>query len=198
MIKAPERFKEVEFKTDENEILAGIISDTQTTAKVQDLPEEIGAILKNVNLIIHAGDIERLEFMQKLERIAPFFGVKGNMDFGEIQKSLPAGLLLKVYNWKIGVVHSPLSFWSGVHFNQVQEVVAEKLAKKEGLDILIFGHTHHPYLKEIETDNKNILLFNPGSAMSPFIFSDKASVGILKISKDYFKAEIIPFKSKEI
>lgn len=198
MLKAPEKFKEVEFKTDKGEILAGIISDTQTTAKVQDLPKEIGAIFKNVNLIIHVGDIERLEFMQKLERIAPFFGVKGNMDYGEIEKNLPAGLLLKVYNWKIGIVHSPLSFWLGSHFNQVQEIVAEKLAKKEGFDILIFGHTHHPYLKEIETDKKNILLFNPGSAMAPFIFSDKASVGILKISKDYFKAEIIPFKSKEI
>jgi len=201
MLKVPEKFKEVEFKATKDEVLAGVISDTQTTAKIQDLPKKIEDIFKNVDLIVHAGDVEKIEFLQKLEKIAPVFAVKGNMDFGEVQKNLPAGLLIKIYNlenypqrhnWRIGVVHSPLSFWIGSHFNQVQELVAEKLAQREGLDILIFGHTHHPYLKEIKSGKRNILLFNPGSAMSPFIFSDKASVGILKIRKNYFKGEIIP------
>jgi len=200
MMPTPEKFKEVEFRTEnptvypQDEVLIGVISDTQTTAKVQDLPKEIKNVFKNVDLIIHAGDVEHPEFIKRLENIAPVYAVKGNVDYGELKEGLPAGLLVKIYNWKIGVVHSPMSFWIGSHFNQVQEVIAEKLAQKEDLDILIFGHTHHPYMKEINSGKKKILLFNPGSATLPFIFSDKISVGILKITKNYFSGEIIPLK----
>ena len=194
MLRIPEVFQEVELKIDKEEVLIGVISDTQITAKITDLPKEIENIFKNVNLIIHAGDVENPEFLKRLEKIAPVYAIKGNMDYGELQANLPAGILLKIYNWKIGVVHSPLSFWIGSHFNQVQEVVAEKLARKENFDILVFGHTHHPYLKEISGDKKKILLINPGSATLPFVFSDKLSVGILRIKKDSFEGEIIPLK----
>jgi len=201
MLPIPEKFQEVEFKKEkptvhtQNEVLVGIISDTQTTLKVQDLPKEIESVFKNVDLIIHAGDVEHTEFLKRLENIAPVYAIKGNMDYGELKEGLPAGLLIKIYNWKIGVVHSPVSFWVGSHFNQVQEVIAEKLAQKEDFDILIFGHTHHPYLKEVSNKGKKILLFNPGSATLPFIFSDKISVGILKITKNNFSGEIIPLKN---
>lgn len=194
MPKIPEKFQEIEFKTEKNEILIGVISDTQTTEKIQDLPKEIEEIFKNVDLIIHAGDIEKQEFIKRLQKIAPVFAVKGNMDFGELKEKLPAGILLKIYNWRIGIVHSPLSFWVGSHFNQVQEIVAESLARKENFNVLIFGHTHHPYLKEIKNGEKKILLINPGSATLPFIFSDKLSVAILKIKKDSFQGEIIPLR----
>jgi hypothetical protein len=208
MLRIPEKFEEIEFKTDKTEIIAGIISDTQTTAKISDLPNEIDDIFKGadhrhqnfgvgVNLIIHAGDVENPEFFKRLKNIAPVFAIKGNMDYGELKEELPVGILLKIFNWKIGIIHSPLSFWIGSHFNQVQEVVAEKLAKKEGFDILIFGHTHHPYLKEITSGKKSFLLFNPGSAMSPYVFSDRTSVGLLKITKNQFKGEIIPLKNKQ-
>jgi hypothetical protein len=205
MLKILDKFQEIEFKTEKKEILVGVISDTQTSAKITDLPKEIEDIFKGVeprhqnfgvgvNLIIHAGDVEKPEFIKRLEKIAPIFAVKGNMDFGEVEEKLPAGILLKIYDWRIGIVHSPLSFWIGSHFNQVQEVVAEKLAKKESFDILIFGHTRHPYLKEINSGGKKILLINPGSATLPFIFSDKLSVAILKIKKDSFSGEIIPLR----
>jgi len=195
MPKFSKKFQEIEFKTEKNEVTIGIISDTQTSATITDLPEQIENVFKNVDLIIHAGDVEHQEFLERLEKIAPVYAVKGNMDYGDLEAKLPAGILLKVYNWRIGIVHSPMSFWIGSHFNQVQEIVAEKLAKKENFDILIFGHTHHPYLKEIRGDKKKILLINPGSATLPFIFSDKISVGILKIKNDSFKSEIIPLKN---
>lgn len=194
MPKFSKKFQETEFKTEKSEVKIGIISDTQTTEKIQELPKEIEEIFKNVDLIIHAGDIEKQEFIERLQKIAPLFAVKGNMDFSELKEKLPAGISLKVYNWRIGIVHSPLSFWIGSHFNQVQEIVAEKLAKKENFDILIFGHTHHPYLKEVDNAGKKILLFNPGSPTLPYIFSDKLSVGILRIKKDTFEGEIISLK----
>lgn len=194
MLPIPEKFQEFEFRTEKEELILGVISDTQTTAKIQDFSEEIEDIFKNVDLIIHAGDIEKPEFLERFKKIAPVLAVKGNIDYGELEEKLPAGILLKIFNWRIGIVHSSVSFWVGSHFNQVQEVVAEKLARKENFDILIFGHTHHPYLKEIKNEKKKILLFNPGSAMLPYIFSDKISIGILRISKDSFKAEIIPLR----
>jgi len=193
MPKIPQNFTQVEFKTEKNEVLIGIISDTHIPNRVKVLPKEIREIFKDVDLIIHSGDIENLETLKELEKIAPVFAVEGNMDLPEVRKELPEGILLKIYEWKIGIIHSPFPFWLGSHFNQIQEKVAEKLAKKEGFDVLIFGHTHQSFLKELNHGGKKFLLINPGSPTVPPPFSQKTSIAILKIKKDSFKGEIISF-----
>jgi len=185
-------FQVQEFKTRENEILIGIISDTHIPSRAESLPTEIFEIFKNVNLIIHSGDIDNLETIKKLESIAPVFAIKGNMDQKEIKEKLPESILLKIYSWKIGVIHSPFSFWLGSHSNFIQEKVAQKLAKKENLDILIFGHTHQPYLKEFNFQEKRFLLINPGSATTPFF--TQPSVAVLKINPQNFEAQIVYLK----
>lgn len=172
-----------------NKILVGIISDTHIPSRVRGLPEEIGEIFKGVDLIIHAGDIENLETLRELEKIAPVFAVEGNMDFTETKNKLSEGLALKIYDFKIGIVHSPLPFWLGSHFNFVQEKVAKKIIQKQDFDILIFGHTHHPLLREINLEEKKVLLINPGSPTVPF-FSEP-SVAILEINPQDFEAKII-------
>jgi len=200
-----ENFQTKEFKTEKGEVLVGIISDTHISSGARALPKEIFEIFKDYNppttlplaagerapvdLIIHAGDIENLETLKELEKIAPVFAVEGNMDGKETKEELPEGISLKIYNWKIGIIHSPFSFWLGSHFNLVQEKVAQRLAEKENFDILIFGHTHRPFLKELNFKGKNILLINPGSATIPFF--TQPSVAILKINPQNFEAKII-------
>ncbi|GEM_PF-202122 len=183
-----ENFEVQEFKTEKEEILVGIISDTH--GKI--LPKEVKEIFKNTDLIIHTGDILNLETLEELEKIAPLFAVVGNEDSPEIKEKLPTSLSLKIFNFKISAVHSSFSFWLGSHFNLTQKTAAEKLTKKENFDILIFGHTHRSYLKELNFDEKKVLLINPGSPTAPFL--SKPSVAILKIDKESFKGEIIYLK----
>jgi len=189
MPEIPENFKFQEFKTDKNEVLVGIISDTHIPSRVNTLPKKVFEVFKNADLIIHSGDIENLETLNELGKIAPVFAVEGNMDQKETKEKLPEGISLKIYNWKIGIIHSPFPFWLGSHFNFVQEIAAEKLAERENFDILIFGHTHQPLLKELNLKGKKILLINPGSATIPFF--TQPSVAILKISQKNFEAKII-------
>lgn len=198
MPKVPQNFPQIEFKTAKKEILIGVISDTHIPSIVKSLPKEIFEIFQGVNLIIHAGDIENLETLKELEKIVPVFAVQGNVDQKETKEKLPEGLLVKIFDWKIGIIHSPFPFWLGSHFNLSQEKMAKKLAEIENFDILIFGHTHRPFLKELNFEEKDaerpkkILLINPGSPTYPF-FSEP-SVAILKITKDSFKGEIVNLK----
>lgn len=175
--------------TNKNKILVGIISDTHIPRRADKLPKEIEEIFQEVDLIIHGGDIENLETLRGLEKIAPVFAVEGNIDFTETKNKLPEGLALKIYDFKIGIVHSPLPFWLGSHFNWLQEKIAKRLAQKQDFDILIFGHTHRPFLKELNFEGKKVLLINPGSPTDPFFF--EPSVAILKINPQDFEAKII-------
>lgn len=192
--------------TNKNKTLVGIISDTHIPRRTENLPKEIEEIFKGVDLIIHGGDIENLETLRELEKIAPVFAVEGNMDPRETKNNLSEGLTLKIYDFQIGIVHSPFPFWLGSHFNWLQEKISKKLAQKQGFDILIFGHTHRPFLKELNyksvaslpviasqlNEGKKILLINPGSPTDPF-FSEP-SVAILKINPQDFEAKIIYLK----
>jgi len=187
-----QNFQIQQFETEKPEVLIGVISDTHIPSRAKILPKEIKDVLKGVDLIIHSGDVVNLETLKELEKIAPLFAVEGNMDFPETREKLPEILVLKIFNFKIGIMHSPFSFWFGSHFNWTQEKVAERLAKQENFDILIFGHTHRPYLKELNFGEKKILLINPGSPIFPFL--SKASLAILKINKESFRGEIIYLK----
>lgn len=207
MPEIPQNFQTHQLPTNNigegEEILVGIISDTHIPGRVKELPEEIFEIFKpssenslllgkDVNLIVHSGDIEDLETLNELEKIAKVIAVQGNMDQKEIKEKLPVGISLEIYNWKIGIIHSPFPFWLGSHFNFAQEKIAERLAQRENLDILIFGHTHQPFLKTLNLSGKKVLLINPGSATVPFF--TEPSIAILKISSENFEAEIINLK----
>ena len=50
------------------------------------------------------------------------------------------------------------------------------LARREGADILLFGHTHVPYEEYISDGEKPLYLFNPGS-----IYIEDGSYGIIDI-----------------
>ena len=192
MPEIPQNFPRIQFETEKKEVLIGVISDTHIPGRGKSLPKEIFEIFKNVDLIIHSGDIENLETLKELEKIAPIFAVEGNMDQKETKEKLPERISVKIFNFKIGVVHSSPSFWLGSYLNLSQQKAAKKLAKRENLDILIHGHTHRAYLEEFNLEGKKILLINPGSPTSPFF--SQPSVAILKISPQNFEAKIVYLK----
>lgn len=131
----------------------GIISDTHITdndnpEEMQDLLTKLRKIFSNVDKIIHAGNIISKEFLEELDNIAPVECVKGHLDYIE---DLQSFIKLTVGKYNIGVIHKlPIDL--------------EMFFKKNGLQILIFGHTHQPLIKGTKY---NTLLINPGSPTYP-------------------------------
>ena len=85
----------------------GIISDTHITKdenpiKVKTLLHELQKAFKDVDEIIHAGDVTDAFFLAELKKIAPIKCVKGVFDNIE---QLPNFIKFQAGKYNIGVIH---------------------------------------------------------------------------------------------
>jgi putative phosphoesterase len=161
----------------------GLISDTHVPKKAFGIPKRVFELFKNVDYIIHAGDIVELSVIDDLEQIAPVLAVHGNMDGFDVANALPKLNMLKVFDWKIGVMHDPdIAFG----FTKMRE-----LAKEHNFDVFVYGHTH---VADIKWEDKTIYI-NPGSATVPPSPLGKTSIGLLKITGEKIEPEIIELPS---
>jgi putative phosphoesterase len=157
----------------------GVISDTHVPKKAHEIPKKIFEVFDKVDYIIHAGDLVELKVVDELEQIAPVLAVHGNMDGVSVSEALPSLNTLKVFEWKIGVMHDPdIAFG----FSRMRDLV-----KENGFDVFVYGHTH---VADIKWEGKTLFI-NPGSATVPASIMGKTSVGILKMTKDSITPEII-------
>jgi putative phosphoesterase len=157
--------------------IIGLISDTHIPKRAKCIPQRVFEIFKNVDFIIHAGDLVELSVIDELEQVAPVLAVHGNMDSPEVSNGLPKLDSLKIFDWKIGVMHDPELL------NGNQEMV--ELAKQYGFNVFVYGHTHTSRIKWEE----KTLYINPGSPTDPAL--NKSSVGLLKITKENIVPQII-------
>ncbi|MGM0453002.1 MAG: metallophosphoesterase family protein [Thermodesulfobacteriota bacterium] len=135
----------------------GLISDTHGL-----LRKTAVEALSGVDLILHAGDIDRPDILDDLEKIAPVYAVRGNMDFGPGVRDLAPYLRIAIDDVVIGVIHDRAAW---------QEDLQNK-----GLSVLVFGHSHQPVIEE----KNGIVHVNPGSA-GPRRFQLPISLGIMRI-----------------
>lgn len=157
----------------------GLISDTHVPKRAPCTPHKVFEIFQNVDYIIHAGDLVELAVVDELEQLAPVLAVHGNMDGMQVTGALPRLNSLKVFDWKIGVMHDPdIAFG----FKRMRELVREN-----GFNVFVYGHTH---VADIKWESK-VLYVNPGSPTVPASVMGKLSVGMLKITKDTITPEII-------
>lgn len=131
----------------------GIISDTHITFstkkdQIMALLDQLKSAFKDVDQIIHAGDVCELFFLDELRNIAPLICVKGNIDKIE---SLDQFVKFSESRYNIGVIH-------------ILPDNLEEFMKENDLHIIIFGHTHVPLIKGTKF---NTLLLNPGSPTEP-------------------------------
>jgi putative phosphoesterase len=157
----------------------GLISDTHVPKKAHCLPKKVFEVFDKVDYIIHAGDLVELAVVDELEQIAPVLAVHGNMDGVDVSGALPRLNSMRVFDWKIGVMHDPdIAFG----FNRIRELV-----KENGFNVFVYGHTH---VADIKWEGKTLYI-NPGSATVPASVMGKVSVGILKITKETITPQII-------
>ena len=136
----------------------GVISDTHGLLR----PEAVAA-LRDVDRIVHAGDIGSSEVLRGLEAIAPVTAVRGNNDHGPWARKLPLTGVLELDRVVLYVIHD-------VKDLDLDPCVA-------GLSAVITGHSHRPLAEERD----GVLFFNPGSA-GPRRFRLPISMGRLLIT----------------
>jgi len=160
--------------------LVGLVSDTHIPAKAKAIPKKIFEVFDGAILILHAGDLTQLSVIDELEKLAPVVAVCGNMDGYEVREKLPRINSVKVYKWKMGVIHDP-----GIFMGMKK---MKNIAKENDFSVLVFGHTHRPSLKREE----GIVFVNPGSPTNPLPpFLTKPTVALLRITKEKIEPEII-------
>ena len=156
----------------------GLISDTHVPKRARSIPKRVFEIFENVDYIIHAGDLVELTVIDELEQIAPVLAVYGNMDCLEVTSGLPRFNTLKVFDWKIGVVHDQ----SNLHGTDKIAEIGE-----QNFNVFVHGHTHSA---DVKWENK-ILYINPGSPTDPSSVMTKPSVATLKITRETITPQII-------
>lgn len=144
-------------------IRVGVIADTHGLFDYAILRH-----FKNVDHIIHAGDIGTRSVIAQLETIAPVTAVSGNVDDYE-QSGFPREAVIELGGFRIAVRHI---LHEGVSLTTEGQAFLNRVEP----DICIFGHTHRPTKEWLgET-----LLFNPGSA-GPKRFSLPRMLGRIAI-----------------
>lgn len=157
----------------------GVISDTHIPDRAKELPRQVIIGLKGVDLIVHAGDIVSLSFLDELKKLAPQLkAVCGNMDYPELTSILPQEEIFMAGKYRIAVTHG-----RGNPANLLATL--KERFRKEGVDVVIFGHSHKSFNEMID----GILYFNPGSPTDK-IFCERNSYGIIEIN-DNINARII-------
>lgn len=141
----------------------GIISDTHGL-----LRPEVFDVFREVDHILHGGDVGSAGLLDELGAIAPVTAVYGNTDGWDLRGRLPRVAKVRLDGFDIVVTHG----------DQLGSPTPEKLnAAFPDAEIIVFGHTHRPLLTVVDVV---VTVMNPGGAGPPR-FGLPPSVGIMEL-----------------
>lgn len=128
-----------------------VISDSHgRNDDIKDVLRQVG----HIDMLIHCGDVERGDEYVRSLVDCPVYMVAGNNDY---DLDLPDTEFFKLGNHKVLLTH-------GHRYSVFRDVSKLRaFAEKNEADIVMFGHTHRPYL-EIGED---MTILNPGSISYP-------------------------------
>ena len=149
----------------------GILSDTHNF-----LDPKIEELFKDVDHILHAGDVGMPWILLQLEQIAPVTAVLGNTDAG-MQLRDTEVCQLEQHTFLVQHIVNPLA---------PTESLRKRMAKIRPAAI-VFGHTH----KVFEQTLGGILFINPGYAGKPRL-SQPRTVAVLHTDTRSMHLEILP------
>ena len=124
-----------------------------------------------IDLLLHLGDVEDAECYYDAIAEWPYHMVSGNNDYFS---RLPKDKEIQIGKYKVWMTHG---------HNYYVSISTEKLrdaARARGVDVVLFGHTHKPY---VDTSEKPIVL-NPGSISYPRQEGRQATYIIMEIGAD--------------
>jgi len=158
-----------------------VISDTHIPAVADKLPAIVTEEAKKSDFCLHAGDFISDSVFYELSKITKTYGVLGNMDDSSLKGKLAEKQIIELGSIRLGLIHgrgSPAVLMDYINTEFRQEL--------NTLNIIVFGHTHHPLDKEIG----GRIYFNPGSCTDR-VFALYPSYGILEIDGKNIKRRIV-------
>lgn len=140
-----------------------MISDTHGM-----LRPEVFDVFREVDHILHGGDLGSLDLLVELEALAPVTAVYGNSDGMDVRGRLPQVAAVELEGFRVVVTHG----------DQLGSPTPAKLhdAFPEA-EIIVYGHSHRPLLELVD---KTVTVMNPGGAGAPR-FGIAPSVGIMEL-----------------
>ena len=145
-----------------------IISDTHGQ---HDMLERVIDKVKSIDMFVHLGDIEGGESYLESVLDCEMHVIRGNNDFFS---SLPAEKEFKIGSHKVFITHGH-NHLVLLNLNRLRAA-----GKSRHADIVMFGHTHRPYLEVSE----DITLLNPGSLSYPRQEGRKGSYMVMNVAKN--------------
>lgn len=148
----------------------GVVADSHVGEHLRALPDEVLALLRGVDLILHAGDLSTADVILALEGVAPVVAVRGNHD--DAVPGLPRDVVVRVGGRRIGLTHgarpavveltaAALSVLAGrpvtLGFSRAMR------ARFGAIDCLVTGHLHLP----IDRTVGGVRHFSPGAVHVP-------------------------------
>jgi putative phosphoesterase len=161
-------------------VKVAVLSDTHIPERMRKLPEDLLSCLQGVSFILHTGDVTEWWVIEELSRIAPVYGVCGNMDTPGVASRLPERRVVELEGIRIGLLH-------GRGSPEEAERIALKAFAQEDVQVIVYGHSHRPKLEW----QKAFLLVNPGSPTDT-VFAPRRTLGRLEIAEGrILRAEIV-------
>jgi uncharacterized protein len=151
----------------------GLISDTHGL-----LRDEAVEALRGSELILHAGDVGKLEILEELRKIAPVVAVRGNVDKSPWAQALPETAVAEAGSVLIYILHD-------VYTLDLNPVVS-------GFHIVVSGHSHKPG----KTERDGVLYINPGSA-GPRRFQLPVTVALLRLERTPYEVEFVDLEQSQ-
>ena len=145
-----------------------IVSDTHgRDTALKHLLEQV----KPIDMLVHCGDVEGSEDYIRSLAQCPVHMVAGNNDFF---CDLP-----KEEEFLIGKYRVLLTHGHYYYITMGAQMIKEDAAAR-GFDIVMFGHTHRPYLEQ----DKGIVVLNPGSLSYPRQEGRKPSYIMMELDRE--------------
>lgn len=141
----------------------GVLSDTHGL-----LRPEVFDVFREVDHILHGGDVGEPDILIALEAIAPVTAVYGNTDGAELRARLPQVAEVELDGFAIIVTH-------GDQFEHATPAALHEAFPKA--EIIVYGHSHKPLLELVD---RTVTVMNPGGAGHPR-FGIPPSVGIMEL-----------------
>lgn len=125
----------------------GLIADTHGI-----LRPAVHDVFKQVDLILHAGDVGGQEILDELALLAPVTAVFGNVDHGRLRRRLPRVATIEVDGFRFVVTH-------GDQLGSPNPDLLKEAFPKA--DVIVFGHTHRALIRDLLDFT---VVVNPGAA----------------------------------
>ena len=177
----------------------GVISDTHVReGGTRRIPERVFEAFRNVDLILHGGDLTSPRVIEELGAIAPILAVQGNNDRAW-PGVLPISRRIEVEQVVVGLVHGyvpatgrprPKPLEDAPGNRETGAYAVSHFEFDDDVSVIVFGHSHRPFLQDREINGREVLLLNPGSPTDKR-YAPNYGCALLKVDGAKSDAELI-------